>query len=390
MSEPRSDEPTILAGRYEVGETIGRGAMGEVRLGRDVVLDRVVAVKLMHPHLTDDVGTRTRFEQEARLAAQLQHPNAVRVFDSGEHDGTPFIVMEHVDGETLADRIALGPLTTSEARRMGEEVLDALGAAHALGIVHRDVKPGNILLTGDGSAKLADFGIAKSAESSDHTAIGSIVGTLAYLAPERLHGAPATPQSDLYAVGAVLYEAVTGRKPFMSNTPVALLDEVRTTPAPDPRAVDEGIDRVLAQTIRRAMQKEPARRFADAATMRAALTPAPAPTAALPVPPVQLAGAAARTASSRRATVVWLSCGVAAAIALGAIVAGGDGAGGPSFLDPQVEVTPTTTPAAPPTTSVVVAARQTPTTTTSSTTTTTVADCVAGKGNKKKRCDEDD
>jgi serine/threonine-protein kinase len=392
-----TDEPELLADRYELGEVIGHGAMGTVRAGHDRVLDRIVAVKLLHAHLADEPDTRARFEQEARLAARLHHPNAVTVFDSGEHEGTPFIVMEHVAGETLAARIARGPLDAAAARRLGAQVLDALGAAHALGIVHRDVKPGNILLTADGHAKLADFGIAKSADGASHTSVGQVVGTLAYLAPERIQGATATPQSDLYAVGVVLYEALTGVKPFAATTPVARLDEARATPAPDPRTVVPDIDGSLALAIHRALHPDPARRFATAATMGAALVPSAAGTARLPI------GAA--PVAPTRAVAYRIVGGVAAALVLTLLVTmRSDPADGPSpfarFSAPGVNSTEVVvTVPVPPTTEAVAAARElttaptttTPSTTTTSTTTTSTTSTVApkAKGKPKKNGDED-
>jgi serine/threonine protein kinase len=161
-----------------------------------------------------------------RSAARLSHPNVVLVFDSGEHEGTPYLVMELLPGRTLADEIARGRLEPERARRIGLEVLGALAASHQAGILHRDIKPGNVLLTADDSAKLGDFGIAKSTENLNLTTTGMIVGTAAYLAPERVAGQSATPQSDLYALGVVLYEALSGRKPFHADTPIALMRAV--------------------------------------------------------------------------------------------------------------------------------------------------------------------
>ncbi|MDP9442205.1 MAG: protein kinase, partial [Actinomycetota bacterium] len=200
---------TLLAGRYRLGSLLGRGGMAEVYDAFDERLDRWVAVKVLRPEMAAQEGVRTRFEGEARSAARLAHPNVVAIYDTGEEGDTPFIVMERLPGETLADRMAAGPVDTHWLLRVAGDVLLALGAAHAAGIVHRDVKPGNILIAADGCAKVADFGIAKSLEvaaGADLTNTNQLVGTPAYLAPERLNGQPATPQSDLYAVGVVLYE----------------------------------------------------------------------------------------------------------------------------------------------------------------------------------------
>jgi len=195
----------LIGNRYELGPLLRRGGMADVHTGVDRRLDRDVAIKLLRPDMAERDDVRLRFEAEARAAARLSHPNAVSVFDTGEHDGKPYIVMECLPGRTLADVIAEGPVSEEWLIPVATGVLSALGAAHAAGIVHRDVKPANILLTDDGTAKIADFGIAKSAEMVSGTAggpvdltlTGQLVGTPAYLAPERLAGAPATFLSDL-------------------------------------------------------------------------------------------------------------------------------------------------------------------------------------------------
>ena len=182
-----------LADRYELVEVVGRGGMGEVWAARDLRLGRSVAVKLLSASTASEAGVRERFEAEARSAARLSHPNVVQVFDSGEHDGIPYLVMELLPGRTLADEVAQGPLDPEAVRRIGVEVLGALEASHQAGILHRDIKPGNVLLAADGRAKVGDFGIAKSTEGLNLTSTGMIVGTAAYLAPERVAGHPATP-----------------------------------------------------------------------------------------------------------------------------------------------------------------------------------------------------
>lgn len=276
-AEPR---PELVAGRYEVGPSIGRGGMGEVRRAHDVRLGREVAIKFLRGDLAADPGVRERFDDEARAAARIGHPNAVTVFDFGEHHGDPYIVMESLPGDTLADAMAHGPLPEERVRRIALDVLGALGAAHDLGIVHRDVKPANILFAADGTAKVADFGIAKSTEGLDHTATGQVIGTAAYLAPERLEGRPAVPQSDLYALGVVLYEALAGRKPFTGDTPVALAHAVHSSMPAPLGEVRPGIDRDLAAAIDRAMRKAPEQRFATAGDMaRGLVGGAPAPPA---------------------------------------------------------------------------------------------------------------
>ena len=281
--------PRVFLARYRMGPLLGRGGMAEVYDGYDERLHRPVAVKVLRPEVAADPEVRTRFEIEARLAAGLSHPNVVAVFDTGEDDGTPFIVMERLPGETLADRMATGPVDQVWLRRMAGDVLGALGAAHAAGLVHRDVKPGNILLAEDGCAKVADFGIAKSLEvtGGDLTGTGLLFGTPAYLAPERLEGHPATERSDLYALGVVLYEALAGAKPFDGPTPVAVADAVlHAAPAPLIQARPD-LDPAFASAVEQSMSRDPSARPGSARAMARALqgtgaTLSQDPTVALP------------------------------------------------------------------------------------------------------------
>ena len=272
-------EGTVIAGRYRLGDLLGRGGMADVYDGLDLRLERAVAVKLLRPEMVARDDVRTRFEAEARAAAGLTHPNAVAVFDTGEHEGAPYLVMERLPGTTLADRIAEGPVDPVWMCRAACGVLGALSVAHEAGIVHRDVKPGNILLAADGTAKIADFGIAKSVSPSDGstdgrrdlTATGQLLGTPAYLAPERIEGEPATARSDLWALGVVLYEALTGVKPFTGRTP---LDVASAVVAGDHVPLEKRrpeVDPLLASTIERAMDRDPQRRFPTATAMAAAL-----------------------------------------------------------------------------------------------------------------------
>ena len=276
---PRS-LPTVIAGRYQLDGELGRGGMAEVRAGTDLRLQRPVAVKFLLPEMAARDDIRRRFEAEARTAASLSHPSAVAVYDTGEHDGNPYIVMERLPGETLADRIAAGPVDPRWLRQVTCEVLGALAAAHAAGLIHRDVKPGNILLTADGHAKIADFGIAKSLEGSagdvQLTGTGQLLGTPAYLAPERLDGAPATARSDLYSLGVVLYEALAGTRPFPGDTPLAT---ARAVASGDHRLLGDlrpDLDPALVATVERAMATDPGRRFGSAQAMADALAGPPA------------------------------------------------------------------------------------------------------------------
>ena len=261
----------VLDDRYRLGEVLGRGGMGEVRAGVDLRLGRQVAVKLLRPDMAAEPRVRERFEAEARAAASLNHVNVVAVYDTGEHEGIPYLVMERLPGRTLADELVEGPLPPERARRLGLEILAALETAHGAGIVHRDIKPGNVLFTAGGTAKLADFGIAKSTEGLDLTTTGMLLGTPAYLAPERVAGEPATPRSDLYAVGVLLYEALTGQKPFAAETPLALANAIQRERAPALSEVCPGVPASLARAVERAMAKDPRRRFRTATQMAVAL-----------------------------------------------------------------------------------------------------------------------
>src|SRR5262245_38485413 len=242
--------PEVLGGRYELRGVLGRGGMAEVRDGWDVRLDRPVAVKLLYPVFTTQPEDRRRFEGEARAAAALNHPHIVSVHDSGEHAGTPYIVMERLSGQTLADVIARGPLPQPHVRSILDEVLSALSAAHAHDILHRDIKPANILFSASGHAKVADFGVAKS-PGSVHTMTGQIVGTMAYLSPDRIAGRPASVADDLYAVGVVGYEALTGRRAFPQENLPELARAIAEGVPPPLAALRPDADPALAAAIER-------------------------------------------------------------------------------------------------------------------------------------------
>jgi serine/threonine protein kinase len=352
----------ILDGRYELGERIGSGGMGEVRLGVDRRLGREVAIKLLRPDLAELPEVRGRFEHEARVAARLSHASAVTVFDSGEADGVPYLVMECLPGRTLADALAEGPLPEDEVRQIALDLLGALGAAHALGIVHRDVKPGNVLFSNEGRVKLADFGIAKSADLADQTLTGQLIGTPAYLAPERLRGEEASPATDLYSLGVVLYEALVGRKPFEGDTPIALAHAIGNSSAAPIKEQLPTVDPALDAVIHRALAKDPGGRFPDATAMATAIVggspverfgdatvfaTSPTPTEVFPVAGSDAPAVAGTTLQRRH-----YAMGGAAAVVLLAIVLllsrGGDDAGGGAAPTTTTATAPVSTLAPPP------------------------------------------
>jgi serine/threonine-protein kinase len=267
-----TEQIVTVGGRYRLGERLGHGGMGEVFAAHDLRLDREVALKLLRADLADQDGMRERVVAEARLAARLTHPHVVGVLDTGEQDGRPFVVMERLSGRTLRDELTDGPLPEERARDVGLQVLRALAAAHGLGIVHRDVKPGNILDAGVGTWKVADFGIAKWVHADETlTGTGELLGSPSYIAPERIEGEQAGPASDLYAVGVLLYEAVSGRKPFEGDDPLALATAIREGDHEPITAIVADIDADIAAVIDRAMRRDPGERYESAEAMAAAL-----------------------------------------------------------------------------------------------------------------------
>ena len=258
--------------RYTVERKLGRGGMATVYLARDSVLDRPVALKVLAEHLADDDEFRERFLREARLAARFVHPNVVQVYDADEDERGPFIVMEYVEGHTLADELKRrGRLPPAEVVGIGIQVCAALEAAHEAGLVHRDIKPQNILLRPDGRVKIADFGIARSLDATRHTEIGTVLGTAAYLAPEQARGETVTPAADIYSLGVVLYELLTGRTPFEADTlPELLLKREQGALVP-PRDIAPDVPIALERVVMRCLALEPQHRPASAAELARAL-----------------------------------------------------------------------------------------------------------------------
>ncbi|MEV7009769.1 protein kinase [Streptosporangium sp. NPDC051022] len=264
---------TTLAGRYRLDTRIGAGGMGEVWRGEDIVLARTVAVKVLLPGRTDDPGFLVRFQGEARAMATINHPGVVDVYDYGVHEvpgagATAYLVMKFVDGEPLDRLLArLGSIAPGAAMELIAQAASALQAVHDQGIVHRDIKPGNLLVRSDGTLVLTDFGIARSDAASRLTDAGMVLGTAAYCAPEQAEGAPVTPAVDIYALGVVAYECLAGQRPFDGDTPVTIaLKHIREAPPPLPPHIPPAV-RAL---VERALSKDPARRFPSAAAMSTA------------------------------------------------------------------------------------------------------------------------
>ncbi len=257
----------LLDGRYRVGEPIARGGMATVYQGLDTRLERPVAVKIMHPGFADDEAFVARFTREARSAARLSHPNVVAVFDQGADAGTVFLVMEYIAGRTLRDLLReRGRLTPTEAFDVLEPVLAALGAAHEAGIVHRDVKPENVLLADDGRVKVADFGLARAASSasSSQATAGVLIGTVAYLAPEQVERGIADARTDVYSAGVVLYELLTGTPPFTGDSPMAVAYQHVHEDVPPPSLARPGLHPSVDALVSKATRRDPDERPADA------------------------------------------------------------------------------------------------------------------------------
>ena len=263
-----------LAGRYALQEPIASGGAAIVWRAFDENLARTVAVKLLHPHHATDPTVVERFERESRAAAQLNHPNVVRIYDTGREDELVYLVMEHVDGPSLREVMrSRGQLDPATVAALGEQVAGALGEAHTNGLVHRDVKPANILLAADGTVKVTDFGIAKALSGADATLTtpGTVVGTAAYVAPEQLEDGDIDARADVYALGVVLHECLTGRPAFSGDTPTATAAMRLTHELMPPRQIIADVPRGLDDVITRATRRDRMDRFADGAIMSSAL-----------------------------------------------------------------------------------------------------------------------
>ena len=334
----------LIAGRYELEELVANGGMARVFKARDSALERHVALKILQPRFGEDDEYVARFRREARMVAQLSHPNIVTVIDRGEADGHQFIVFEFVEGETLKDLVdRTGPLPTRRALELTLQIADALAYAHHSGIIHRDVKPQNVLLTRNGLARVTDFGIARSLDvEHSHTLTGTVLGTSNYLSPEQASGQPVTEATDVYSLGVVLYELLAGEVPFHGNNLVAVaMSHLHDAP---PSLLDARADLPprLVAAIEKALAKAPGDRFATmdafAAELRRCLDSSsgsdPEPTLIRSAPIVRPAPRRRRQTTSRRLPVALILSGlallaiVAGLLALGGRNSGQQGAGG--------------------------------------------------------------
>jgi serine/threonine-protein kinase len=318
---------TVLSGRYRLEAKLGSGGMSTVYLARDTTLDRQVAVKVMHREMSEQADQLERFRQEARAVAKISHPNVVAVIDAGEDGGYPYIVFEYVEGETLKARInRVGALDTQEALAYAIEIARGLTVAHARKMVHRDIKPQNVLIDAEGRAKLTDFGISRQLEKDGLTATGRVLGTTDYVAPEQAMGRGADQRSDIYSLGVVLFEMLTGSVPFSADSQVGVAMKHVNEELPDVQAERPELSAATALVVERATDKDPTKRYADIAEMiddlstaleveaaRAGSTTGEATSVLEAVPPAQrkLSGRARRS---------WGLLGVAVVIAVAIVV----------------------------------------------------------------------
>ncbi len=347
------DAGRVVGGRYRLEALLGRGGMATVWRARDASLDRPVAVKLLRPEILADPDLALRFRREAHAATVLRHPNVVACLDTGRDGDQPYLVMELVEGEDLASRLRRdGALPQADALRIATDVARGLAVAHARGVVHRDVKPGNILLGADGRARVTDFGIARLAAEAEAALPGTTLGSVHYFSPEQARGATTTPASDVYGLGLVLFEMLTGTRAFGGSTPTEIALARVEAPAPSARAVNPAVTPALDAIVRRATAPQPADRYPNAGALAADLEALARPAdstspttivttggpAALPGPPSSAAspaGTAARRteAAHRRAPAGRDGPGLAVpSLLLVAIVLGVAGAAGAFLL----------------------------------------------------------
>jgi serine/threonine-protein kinase len=319
----------LIAGRFALEENVGSGGMASVYRAHDRLLERPVALKMLHDHYVHDEEAVERFQREARSAAQLAHPNIVTVIDRGEDNGRPYIVYEYVGGENLKQLVVReGALPVPMAIDLGLQIARALECAHERGVVHRDVKPQNVLLGAEGRAKVTDFGIAHARDTAGITLTGTIMGTSDYIAPEQARGEAAGEASDIYSLGVVLFELLTGRVPYQAETPVAVAMKHVHDPVPSARAVRPDVPPRLDALVRRCLAKAPGERFASMSDLIVELEAcrrgdAPPPTdsaATIIVPPVAQPRRRRGGRILRTLLVIVLALVLVAAAAVGAYV----------------------------------------------------------------------
>jgi eukaryotic-like serine/threonine-protein kinase len=263
----------IIDDRYVLAESLGSGGMAEVYLAHDEVLDRDVALKVLRSQYVRDEEFAERFRREARSAASLSHPNIVQVYDRGEcEDGTCYIAMEYVSGGTLKKRIEeKGPFEPRKAAAVAAQIADALGEAHERGVIHRDIKPQNVLVTSSGDLKVTDFGIARAASAVTISVTNAVFGTAGYISPEQALGEPVSPASDLYSLGVILYEMLTGELPYKADNPMAVCMKHVTEPLRPPRRLNPAIPEEMNALVVKLLAKDPAERYGSAAELLADL-----------------------------------------------------------------------------------------------------------------------
>ncbi len=268
----------VLSGRYEIGDRLGSGGMSSVHQATDLILERTVAVKILAEHLSDDERFVARFRREALAVAKLIHPNIVQVYDTGIDEGRHYIVMEYVRGRSGAQILQRqGPLDAETTAEIGAQACAGLDYAHRRGIIHRDVKPGNLMVTGgpagggEMTIKLTDFGIARAVEQTRITQVGSVVGTAAYLSPEQVRGEEATPATDVYALGVVLYQFLTGRLPYEGSTLAELAVRQQNEKPLPPSTYNDDVPETLGAAVLRALEGDPNRRYASASELAGGL-----------------------------------------------------------------------------------------------------------------------
>jgi serine/threonine protein kinase len=258
-------------GQYQIEHQVGQGGMATVYLGKQTSIGRTVAIKVMPMYFMHDPNFLQRFEREVQVIAKLQHPRILPVYDYGQNNNRPFIVMAYMPGGTIADLIEKGPVPIPEVVRLTEQIAEGLDFAHREGIIHRDFKPSNVLLDRGGNVHLADFGIAKVTESTSALTGSGVVGTPAYMAPEMASEGIVTPSVDIYALGVTLYQMLTGRYPFSGDTPLRVMMAHATEPVPDVRTVRADLPQAVADVVRKAMAKDPMDRYATATELAADL-----------------------------------------------------------------------------------------------------------------------